>query len=42
MSQSDEMNLTPQACSTLHSLFGDELLNTPYVVIHAKEADLGV
>lgn len=41
MNESEEMNLTRQACSSLHSLFGDEKSVTPYVVIHAKEADLG-
>jgi hypothetical protein len=35
----EEMSLTPQACSTLHFLFGDS--KTPYVVIHAKDADPG-
>lgn len=35
----EEMSLTPQACSTLHFLFGDSKM--PYVVIHAKDADPG-
>jgi hypothetical protein len=39
--ESEEMNLSRQACSTLYSLFGDEMSRTPYVVIHAKEADRG-
>ena len=39
--ESQEMNLRPQVCSTLYSLFGDEMNTTPYVVIHTKDADSG-
>jgi hypothetical protein len=38
---SSELSFTHQKCSALHSLFGGEISDIPYIVIHAKDADLG-
>jgi hypothetical protein len=38
---SSELSFAQQKCSALHSLFGGEISDIPYIVIHAKDADLG-